>query len=241
MIISSIKKNKKIKKYESTELFKEDFAKTNKREFVAPLNPTKIVAIGLNYFDHAEEMRKKPPEEPLIFLKAPSSLTGPYDEIVYPNYMSSKVDYEGELGIIIKKEAKWVSREKAYEHILGGVIVNDVTARDLQVKDVQFSRGKSFDTFCPVGPIISDEIDYQDVTIKTAVNDEIKQESSTKHMIHKIDFLISYISKIMTLNPGDLILTGTPGGVGQLSESDIVKVSIDGLEGTENKVVFKIK
>ena len=117
--------------------------------------PTKIVAIGLNYYDHAEEMKKDPPKEPLMFLKPVSSLITWNEDIIYPNHMSSKVDYEGELGIVIKKEAKWVSKEKAYDYILGGVCVNDVTARDLQSVDIQFSRAKGFDTFCPVGPYIS--------------------------------------------------------------------------------------
>ena len=163
------------------------------------INPTKIIAVGLNYHDHAQEMKKKPPKEPMIFLKSPSSLTGPYNEIFLPNHMSSKIDYEGELGIIISKEAKWVSVEKSHKFILGAICINDVTARDLQAIDIQFGRGKNFDTFCPVGTTISDEIDYQNVKIQTLVNGEIKQDSNTNLMVHKIDFLISFISKIMTL------------------------------------------
>ena len=203
--------------------------------------PTKIVAIGLNYYDHAEEMKKDPPKEPLMFLKPVSSLITWNEDIIYPNHMSSKVDYEGELGIVIKKEAKWVSKEKAYDYILGGVCVNDVTARDLQSVDIQFSRAKGFDTFCPVGPYISDEIDYQNVKIKTVVNNQVKQESNTSLMVHKIDFLISYVSKVMTLNKGDLILTGTPGGVGSLQDQDIVSVNIEGLGETKNKVTLRIQ
>ena len=203
--------------------------------------PTKIVAIGLNYYDHAEEMKKDPPKEPLMFLKPVSSLITWNENIIYPNHMSSKVDYEGELGIVIKKEAKWVSKEKAYDYILGGVCVNDVTARDLQSIDIQFSRAKGFDTFCPVGPYISDEIDYQNVKIKTVVNNQVKQESNTSLMVHKIDFLISYVSKVMTLNKGDLILTGTPGGVGSLQDQDIVSVNIEGLGETKNKVTLRIQ
>lgn len=203
--------------------------------------PTKIVAIGLNYYDHAEEMKKDPPKEPLMFLKPVSSLITWNEDIIYPNHMSSKVDYEGELGIVIKKEAKWVSKEKAYDYILGGICVNDVTARDLQSIDIQFSRAKGFDTFCPVGPYISDEIDYQNVKIKTVVNNQVKQESNTSLMVHKIDFLISYVSKVMTLNKGDLILTGTPGGVGSLQDQDIVSVNIEGLGETKNKVTLRIQ
>ena len=201
------------------------------------INPTKIIAVGLNYHDHAQEMKKKPPKEPMIFLKSPSSLTGPYNEIFLPNHMSSKIDYEGELGIIISKEAKWVSVEKSHKFILGAICINDITARDLQAIDIQFGRGKNFDTFCPVGTTISDEIDYQNVKIQTLVNGEIKQDSNTNLMVHKIDFLISFISKIMTLNKGDIILTGTPGGVGQILENDLVSVKIDGLGQTKNKVV----
>ena len=173
----------------------------------------------------------------MIFLKSPSSLIGPYNQIFLPNHMSSKVDYEGELGIIISKEAKWVSIEESHKYILGGICINDVTARDLQAIDIQFGRGKNFDTFCPVGTIISDEIDYQNVKIQTFVNGEIKQDSNTSFMVHRIDFLISFISKIMTLNRGDIILTGTPGGVGQILENDLVSVKIEGLGQTSNKVV----
>ena len=242
MIVCSRVENGKTKKkkYSSFKSY-QDENEGKKINMAAPISPSKIVAIGLNYFDHAAEMKKSPPEEPLIFLKAPSSIVGPNDAILYPNYMSSKVDYEGELGIVIKKEAKWVSKKDARDYILGAICVNDITARDLQAKDIQFSRGKSFDTFCPVGPIISDEIDYQDVTIRTIVNKETRQESSTKDMIHKIDFLISYISKIMTLNKGDLILTGTPGGVGEIRENDIVSVQIEGLSATSNKVFLRSK
>ena len=203
--------------------------------------PTKIIAIGLNYHDHAEEMKKKPPAEPLMFLKPPSSLIAWNEDIIYQNHMSSRVDYEGELGIVIKKEAKWVRVNEAQNYILGGLCVNDVTARDLQSLDIQFSRAKGFDTFCPVGPSVSDEIDYQNVKIKTIVNGETKQESSTSNMVHSVNFLISFISKIMTLNRGDLILTGTPGGIGQLKDKDIVSVNIEGLEGTRNKVSLRIK
>ena len=145
--------------------------------------PSKIIAVGLNYHDHAEEMKKKPPQEPMIFLKSPSSLVGPYNQIFLPNHMSSKVDYEGELGIIISKEAKWVSIEESHKYILGGICINDVTARDLQAIDIQFGRGKNFDTFCPVGTTISDEIDYQNVKIQTFVNGEIKQDSNLS-LIH---------------------------------------------------------
>ena len=241
MIITTYKsQNKKIKKrFSSLKNYKNFISNINKKGIVQSVSPSKIIAIGLNYFDHAEEMKKKPPKEPLIFLKAPSTIVGPYENILYPNYMSSKVDYEGELGIVIKKEAKWISKKDSHRYILGAICVNDITARDVQAHDIQFSRGKSFDSFCPLGPIISDEIDYQNVTIKTVLNGKNKQKSNTKYMIHKIDFLISYISKVMTLNKGDLILTGTPGGVGQIKQGDNVSIEIDGLDKTKNKVVIR--
>ena len=172
MIITTYKsQNNKIKKkFSSLKNYKNFISNINKKDIVESVSPSKIIAIGLNYFDHAEEMKKKPPKEPLIFLKAPSTIVGPYENILYPNYMSSKVDYEGELGIVIKKEAKWITKKDSYKYILGAICVNDITARDVQAHDIQFSRGKSFDSFCPLGPIISDEIDYQDVTIKTVLN-----------------------------------------------------------------------
>ena len=240
MIYSAYSVKHKIirKKYRSLGSYR----RYSKKKYVAsPLSPTKIIAIGLNYYDHAEEMKKEPPKEPLIFLKPPSTLIGANNTIEIPNHMSSRVDYEGELGIVIKEEAKWISKEKAYKYVLGGICANDITARDLQAIDVQFTRAKSFDTFCPVGPYVSDEIDYQNVKIKTVVNNEIKQESNTSFMIHKIDFIISYVSKIMTLNKGDLILTGTPGGIGSLHNKDFVSISIDGLGSTKNKVSLRIE
>jgi len=240
-VVYKDKKEKFSRILDSYDAYRKFISCRGKKNIIQPVKPSKIIAIGLNYHDHAIEMKKNPPKEPLIFLKAPSSIIGHNKKIIYPNYMSSKVDYEGELGIVIKKEAKWVSIKEAYKYILGAVCVNDITARDLQAKDIQFSRGKSFDTFCPIGPIISNEINYQDVKIKTIVNNKVKQESSTCNMIHKIDFLISYISKVMTLNKGDLILTGTPGGVGSLKENDKVKVKIEGLGETNNKVILSTK
>ena len=236
IFISMLEDEKKIdQSYKSLEDYQKD--SDNLSENIIPyINPSKIIAVGLNYYDHAEEMKKKPPIEPMIFLKSPSSLISFKDSIMLPNHMSSKVDYEGELGIVIKKEAKWVNTNEAKNYILGGICVNDVTARDLQAIDIQFGRGKNFDTFCPIGPYISDEIDYQNLEIRTYLNGELKQNSNTNLMVHKIDFLVSFISKIMTLNRGDIILTGTPGGVGQLKENDLVSVNIEGLGKTSNAV-----
>lgn len=149
MIISSYNENnKKIRKtFKTIDSYNSFFRKVNKRDIVASVSPSKIVAIGLNYHDHAIEMKKQPPKEPLIFLKAPSSVIGPFENIIYPDYMSSKVDYEGELGIVIKKEAKWVNKKDAYKYILGAICINDITARDLQAQDIQFSRGKALILF----------------------------------------------------------------------------------------------
>ena len=237
MIFHSLKKakNKIDYQYDTYDEYKKSLSKSN-HETLPYIMPTKIIAVGLNYHDHAEEMKKKPPKEPMIFLKSPSSLTSFNSTIFLPNHMSSKIDFEGELGIIIKKEAKWVEIKEAHKYILGGICVNDVTARDLQAIDIQFGRGKNFDTFCPIGPFVSDDIDYQNLNIKTMLNNKIKQNSNTSLMVHKIDFLISFISKIMTLNRGDMILTGTPGGVGELMKNDLVSVNIEGLDQTCNPV-----
>jgi len=237
MIYCSIEEKGKVfnKVYKSElEYLKETSQITGR--IVPYVKPSKIVGVGLNYHDHADEMKKTPPKEPMLFLKSPSSIISHDSNILIPNHMSSKVDYEGELGIIISKEARWVSTLESHKYILGGICINDITARDLQKVDIQFGRGKNFDTFCPIGPYISDQLDFQNLTIQTYVNGIIKQNSNTSYMIHKIDFLISFISKIMTLLPGDMILTGTPGGVGQIIENDEVSVKIDGLSQTKNKV-----
>ncbi len=204
-------------------------------KLLAPCLPTKIVAIGLNYRDHAAELGMDVPEEPLIFLKPPSSVIGPGDEIVLPE-MSSQVEHEAELGVVIGKRAKKVSRENALSHVLGYTCVNDVTARDLQKKDVQFTRSKSFDTFCPLGPWIATDVDPSDLEVSCRVNGEKRQSSRTSQLVHDVAELVSFISRIMTLNPGDVISTGTPFGVGLLAPGDEVVVSVEGIGELINKV-----
>ncbi len=199
--------------------------------------PTKIICVGLNYRDHAEELGMEIPQEPMLFLKPPSSVIGTGEYIVYPS-LSKRVDYEGELAVVIGKVGKKIPVEKAEEYIFGFTCANDVTARDLQQKDSQFTRAKGFDTFCPIGPWIETDFKEMDsLTIRTKVNGEIRQEGNTSDMIISPYELVSYISNIMTLMPGDVILTGTPKGVGELKPGDEVHVEIEGLGTLINKVV----
>lgn len=204
---------------------------------LAPCEPTKIVCIGLNYHAHvkASYSADEAPERPLIFLKPPSSIIGPNDKIVHPA-VSERVDYEAELGVIIGKTAKDVSRDDADRYIFGFTCVNDVTARDLQKPDGQWSRAKGFDTFCPVGPWIVTDYDYSDVLVEGIHNGETKQSGRTVQMIFNIPFLISYISSIMTLVPGDLISTGTPSGIAPMKSGDTIEVRIEGIGSLENSM-----
>jgi 2-keto-4-pentenoate hydratase/2-oxohepta-3-ene-1,7-dioic acid hydratase in catechol pathway len=197
---------------------------------LAPVTPSKIVCIGRNYRDHAAELGNEPPKEPLLFLKAPSSLHPPGATIRLPA-ASQRVDFEGELGIVIGRSCyKLNPQEDVRPYIRGYVVVNDVTARDLQKSDGQWSRAKGFDTFCPVGPIVSDLVDPDaGVTVTTRLNGAVKQHGSTTDFIFNIATLLRYISAAMTLNPGDLIPTGTPAGVGPMQSGDVVEVEIDGL------------
>ncbi|MGD8536701.1 MAG: fumarylacetoacetate hydrolase family protein [Candidatus Aminicenantes bacterium] len=205
-----------------------------------PVIPSKIVAIGANYKNHVREMGRQIPEEPLIFLKPPSSIVGPNDIIVYPK-MSKRVDYEGELALIIKKRARLLEDEESPEdYILGYTCFNDVTARDLQMKDVQFTRAKSFDTFAAAGPCIATDVEPEGLRLKTFLNGKLKQSSTLKNLIFPVPFIVRYISRIMTLEPGDIITTGTPAGVGPMSPGDRVDIQIEGI-GTLSNTVMKIK
>jgi 2-keto-4-pentenoate hydratase/2-oxohepta-3-ene-1,7-dioic acid hydratase in catechol pathway len=207
---------------------------------LAPAEPTKIVAVGANYRNHAQEMGRPLPEEPLLFLKPPSAVIGPNDIIVYPR-MAKRVDYEGELAVVIKKRVQNLGDEERVEdYILGYTCLNDVTARDLQQKDGQFTRSKSFDTFAPVGPCIATDIDPSRLRLKTFLNGKLKQSSSTNNLIFPVPFLVRFISRIMTLNPGDIISTGTPAGIGPMSPGDRVDIQIEGI-GTLSNTVMKIK
>lgn len=202
---------------------------------LAPCLPSKIVAIGLNYRAHAEEMGKPLPIEPLIFLKPPTAVIGPGDEIVLPQ-RSQRVDYEGELAIVISKQCRNVSIDDAKSCILGYTCFNDVTARDLQTQDVQYTRAKGFDTFAPLGPWIETEIDADDTTIETRVNGRTVQRSSTSDMIYNVARLVSHVSSVMTLQPGDVIPTGTPSGIGPLVAGDRVEIEIAGIGTLTNTV-----
>ena len=202
---------------------------------LAPCVPTKIVAVGRNYAAHASEMQNQVPTEPLIFLKPPSAVIGPGATIVYPS-ISQRVDYEAELAVVIGRRAKNVPANKALNVVLGYTCGNDVTARDLQRKDGQWTRGKSFDTFCPLGPWIVTGLDPSDLAIEGRVNGAVKQQSRTRQMIFPVAELICYITQVMTLQPGDVILTGTPAGVGPLRPGDRVEVEIEGIGVLENMV-----
>ncbi len=202
---------------------------------LAPCQPSKIVCVGLNYHDHAVEMNLPLPKEPLLFLKPPSSLIGPGDAIISPR-QTNNLHYEAELAIVIGQRAKHATLEQASAAILGYTCANDVTARDLQFKDGQWTRGKSFDTFLPLGPWIETEIDTSQLTISLLLNQTMRQQGNTKNLIFSPQQLVSYISQIMTLEAGDLILTGTPAGVGAMQIGDCVEVCIDGIGCLKNIV-----
>ena len=208
----------------------------DKVRLLEPAIPSKIIAVGLNYTDHARELGMQMHEEPLIFLKPPSTIIGTDDDILYPD-MSRQVEYEGELAIVMKDIARHVSIEQAHERILGYTCAVDVTARDLQKKDGQWTRAKSFDTFCPVGPCIATDIDPNNLKIELRLNGEVKQSSNTSNMHFKPGHLVSFISHIMTLCPGDLILTGTPPGVGPMQVGDVVELEIEGIGVLTDKVL----
>ena len=204
-------------------------------KLLAPCSPTKVVAVGLNYRDHAQELESPVPDTPVIFLKPSTTIIGPDDAILYPG-ASSRVDYEAELGIVIKDRIKDIRPEDARRHILGYTCANDVTARDLQKKDGQWTRAKSFDTFCPVGPWIETGLDPDDLLVESYLNGERRQSSRTSQFIFKVDFLVSFISQVMTLYPGDLIITGTPAGIGPMKRGDEIEVRIEGIGSLRNTV-----
>ena len=203
---------------------------------LAPVNPGKIVCVGLNYIDHAREMDMPLPREPLLFLKPSSALIGPGEAIIRP-CVSGRVDHEAELGVVIRRAAYRVTVRDARRYILGYTCVNDVTARDIQKKDGQWTRSKSFDTFCPVGPWIETSItDPNRLSITAAVNDEVRQRSNTANFVFGVEELVSFISRVMTLYPGDLIATGTPSGIGPLNPGDRVTVTIGSVGALTNTV-----
>ena len=197
--------------------------------------PSKIVCVGRNYAEHAKELGNEAPSEPIIFLKPPSAVIAPGGTIIRPPH-SQRVDFEGELAIVISRRARGIPRAQWRDVVLGFTCANDVTARDLQKKDVQFTRGKSFDTFCPIGPEIETDLDPSALSLVTRVNGEVKQNGNTRDMIFQPDFLIEFITAIMTLCAGDVILTGTPAGVGPLNAGDDVEVEIEGIGTLRNHV-----
>jgi len=204
-------------------------------KLLSPVISSKIIGVGRNYAEHAKEQGVEIPDIPLIFLKPPSALIGNDDFIEIPP-QSQKVEHEAELAVVIGKKARWVPAEKATEFIFGYAVSCDVTARDLQRRDGQWTRGKGFDTFCPVGPWIETEFDPADALITCKVNGELRQMASTREMIFSIPQLIAYITSTMTLEPGDLILTGTPAGIGALVPGDEVEISIEGIGTLRNGV-----
>lgn len=212
-------------------------ADISKVKLLPPMFPSKVVALGLNYRDHAKEMGMEPPEEPIIFLKAPSSVIGPGEPIIYPpGGITVRVDYEAELGIVIGKRCKAVRADDAFDFIAGYTCVNDVTARDLQTKDGQWSRAKSFDTFCPIGPCIETELDPSDLKVQAILNDKTVQESSTRELVFGVPEIIEFVSTAMTLLPGDVIATGTPPGIGPMEAGDTITVDVEGIGRLTNPV-----
>ncbi len=203
---------------------------------LAPILPSKVICVGKNYADHAREMGTEPPEEPVIFLKPSTAVSGPGDSIVRPTDLSERVDYEGELAVVIGRLCRQVPAGRVLEVIFGYTCANDVTARDLQARDGQWTRAKGFDTFCPLGPWMETDVDPADLELSTSLNGEVKQHSRTSLMLHGVAELIMAVSQVMTLLPGDVLLTGTPAGVGPMGKGDQVSVTIEGIGTLTNPV-----
>ncbi|GII92653.1 hypothetical protein Ssi02_28840 [Sinosporangium siamense] len=207
---------------------------------VAPILPTKVIAIGKNYAGHVREMGgDQLPAEPVVFSKPSTSVIGHGEAVAYPEKLSQQVDFEGELAVVIGRLCREVPVERAAEVIFGYTCANDVTARDLQQRDGQWTRAKGFDTFCPLGPWIQTDLDPSDLAITTTVNGEIRQSGRTSQLLHDVPALVAYVSAVMTLIPGDVILTGTPAGVGPLAVGDEVSVGIEGIGTLTNRVVSR--
>ncbi|MCB0132265.1 MAG: fumarylacetoacetate hydrolase family protein [Caldilineaceae bacterium] len=206
----------------------------------APVTPSKIVCVGRNYADHAAELGNEVPPEPLIFLKPPSVLIGPNADVIAPE-ISDRVDHEGELALVIGQRCRYLAEEDAYDVIFGYSVANDVTARDLQKKDGQWTRGKGFDTFGPIGPWVDTEFTPAGRTLRVTVNGDVRQESNTDLMIYSIPRILAFVTRFMTLEPGDVVLTGTPSGVAPVQPGDVMKVEIDGLGILSNPVVGEVE
>ncbi len=205
-------------------------------KLLAPATPTKLVCVGRNYAEHAAELGNEVPPEPLIFLKPPTTVVGPDEPVVYPA-ISARVDHEGELALVIGKRCRNVSEADAAQVIFGYTVANDVTARDLQKSDGQWTRGKGFDTFAPVGPWIDTAFDPNDKAVRCLVNDEVRQDGNTALLIYSIGRVIAHVTRFMTLEAGDLILTGTPAGVGAVKPGDVMTVEVEGLGSLQNPVI----
>jgi len=204
-------------------------------KLLMPCVPSKVVAVGLNYIDHIKEMGHDMPKTPVLFVKLPHTYVGPEDSIIIPAG-SERVDYEAELAVVIKKTCRKVRPEDANEYIFGATCLNDVTERNMQKIDGQWTRGKNLETFCPIGPYIVDGLDYNNLDIKLYLNGQLKQESNTSNLLWNVQELVSYISYVMPLNPGDVVTTGTTFGVGPMKDSDIVEVVIEGIGTLRNSV-----
>jgi 2-keto-4-pentenoate hydratase/2-oxohepta-3-ene-1,7-dioic acid hydratase in catechol pathway len=202
---------------------------------LSPVKPSKVVAVGLNYRDHALEFGLEIPQEPMIFMKPATAVIGPMEPIIMPP-MSQRVDYEAELAVVIGSRAKGVTKEEAGDYILGFTCLNDVTARDLQGRDGQWTRAKGFDTFCPLGPAIVTDLDPSDVEVSSWLNGEMKQSSRTSNLVFNVPVLVEFITSIMTLEPGDVIATGTPSGVGPVQDGDSIEIRIQGIGSLVNPV-----
>jgi 2-keto-4-pentenoate hydratase/2-oxohepta-3-ene-1,7-dioic acid hydratase in catechol pathway len=204
--------------------------------YLTPTEPSKIVAVGLNYRDHAAELKQPVPEEPIIFLKPQTAILPHRGKIVYPR-SCGRLDYEAELGIVIKRTARSVPLERALRYVLGYVCFNDVTARDLQRRDGQWTRSKSFDTFAPFGPWIETDVDLSDTPIRAYLNGVVRQDSNIHHFIFDVPYLVHFVSSVMTLRPGDVIATGTPAGVGPMRPGDTIEIEVAGIGRLSNTVV----
>ena len=204
-----------------------------------PIIPSKVVAVGKNYADHAREMGSEPPTTPMIFIKPSTSVVGPFTAVARPSGVE-QLDFEGELAVVIGRLARNVAAETALDVVLGYTCANDVTARDQQRADVQFTRSKGYDTFCPLGPWIETELDPSDLSIVTTLNGDERQNGRTSDMVHSIPDLIAFISGVMTLLPGDVILTGTPAGVGPMVPGDVVTVTVEGIGTLTNAVIERV-
>lgn len=205
-------------------------------ELLPPATPSKIILVGLNYRDHARELKMPIPKEPIIFLKPPTSLTAHNESIVFPKGVK-QLDYEAELALVIKKKTRNITKDNYHKYILGYTALNDITARDLQAKDIQWTRAKSFDNFCPIGPWLETEFNPNDARIQLRLNGKLRQDSSTANFIFSVGYIVSFISKIMTLLPGDIISTGTPPGVGPMKKGDKVQVFIEGIGNLINHII----